>query len=84
MTPRERMRGWPPDLPLDRALEWIAGGGQALVVDGERLRRAAHDGRRRPVVPAPDLRRDGARAKRRRSRPTRPRGCRRLAVASAS
>jgi Zn-dependent protease len=37
MTPRERMRLVRPDLPLDRALEWIAGGGQALVVDGDRV-----------------------------------------------
>jgi Zn-dependent protease/CBS domain-containing protein len=37
MTPRERMRVVRPDLALDRALEWIAGGGQALVLDGDRL-----------------------------------------------
>ena len=37
MTPRERMRVVEPGLPLDRALEWIAGNGQALVIDGERL-----------------------------------------------
>jgi Zn-dependent protease/CBS domain-containing protein len=37
MTPRERTRVVRPDLPLDRALEWIAGGGQALVLDGDRL-----------------------------------------------
>ena len=37
MTPREQMRWVRPDLPLDRALEWIAGSGQALVLDGERL-----------------------------------------------
>ena len=37
MTPRERIRAVRPDLPLDRALEWIAGGGQALVLDGDRL-----------------------------------------------
>ena len=37
MTPPERMRTVPPDLPLDRAIEWIAGNGQALVLDGERL-----------------------------------------------
>lgn len=37
MTPPERMRSVRPDLPLDRALEWIAGDGQALVLDGERL-----------------------------------------------
>jgi Zn-dependent protease/CBS domain-containing protein len=37
MTPLERMRTVPPDLPLDRAIEWIAGSGQALVIDDERL-----------------------------------------------
>jgi Zn-dependent protease/CBS domain-containing protein len=37
MTPREQMRWVRPDLTLDRALEWIAGSGQALVLDGERL-----------------------------------------------
>jgi Zn-dependent protease/CBS domain-containing protein len=37
MTRREQVRSLPPDLPLDRALEWIAGSGQALVLDGERL-----------------------------------------------
>ena len=37
MTPRERVRVVRPDLPLDRAVEWIAGGGQALVLDGDRL-----------------------------------------------
>ena len=37
MTPPERMRTVQPDLPLDRAIEWMAGGGQALVLDGERL-----------------------------------------------
>jgi Zn-dependent protease/CBS domain-containing protein len=37
MTPRERMREVRPDLPLDRAIEWLAGGGQALVVDGDRV-----------------------------------------------
>jgi CBS domain-containing protein len=37
MTPPERMRTVQPDLPLDRAIEWIAGGGQALVLDGARL-----------------------------------------------
>jgi Zn-dependent protease/CBS domain-containing protein len=37
MTPLERMRSVPPNLPLDRAIEWIAGDGQALVLDGERL-----------------------------------------------
>ncbi len=37
MTPREQMRWVRPDLSLDRALEWIAGSGQALVLDGERL-----------------------------------------------
>jgi Zn-dependent protease len=36
MTPSERIRSVRPDLPLDRAIEWIAGG-QALVLDGERL-----------------------------------------------
>ena len=36
MTPREQMRWVRPDLTLDRALEWIAGSGQALVLDGER------------------------------------------------
>jgi len=37
MTPREQMRSVPPDLSLDRALESIAGGEQALVLQGERL-----------------------------------------------
>jgi Zn-dependent protease len=37
MTSPERMRTVVPDLPLDRAIEWIAGSGQALVLDGERL-----------------------------------------------
>jgi hypothetical protein len=37
MTSRERMREVRPDLPLDRAIEWLAGGGQALVVDGDRV-----------------------------------------------
>ncbi len=37
MTPLEQMRSVPPDLSLDRALESIAGGGQALVLEGERL-----------------------------------------------
>jgi Zn-dependent protease/CBS domain-containing protein len=37
MTPREQMRWVRPDLPLDRALEWIAGSGQPLVLDDERL-----------------------------------------------
>jgi Zn-dependent protease len=37
MTPLGRMRTVPPDLPLDRAIEWIAGNGQALVIDDERL-----------------------------------------------
>ena len=37
MTPREQMRSVPPDLSLDRALESLAGGGQALVLEGERL-----------------------------------------------
>jgi Zn-dependent protease len=37
MTPRERIRVVTPDQPLDRALEWIAGSSQALVLEGERL-----------------------------------------------
>jgi len=37
MTPREQTRWVRPDLPLDRAIEWIAGSGQALVLDGDRL-----------------------------------------------
>ena len=37
MTPPEQMRTVKPDLSLDRALEWMAGNGQALVLDGERL-----------------------------------------------
>jgi hypothetical protein len=37
MTPRQQMRSVPADLPLDRALEWIAGSGQALVLDGDRV-----------------------------------------------
>ena len=37
MTPREQIRSVPPDLSLDRALESIAGSGQALVLEGERL-----------------------------------------------
>lgn len=37
MTPREQMRAMPPDLTLDRALESIAGSGQALVLEGDRL-----------------------------------------------
>lgn len=37
MAPPERMRSVRPDLPLDRAIEWIAGDGQALVLDEERL-----------------------------------------------
>ncbi len=37
MTPREQMRSVQPDLSLDRALESIAGSGQALVLEGERL-----------------------------------------------
>lgn len=36
VTPRERMRAVAPEETLDRALEWIAGSGQALVLDGER------------------------------------------------
>jgi Zn-dependent protease len=37
MTPREHMRVVDPEMTLDRALEWIAGSGQALVLDGDRL-----------------------------------------------
>jgi Zn-dependent protease len=37
MTRREQIRSVSPELPLDRALEWISGSGQALVLDGERL-----------------------------------------------
>ena len=37
MTPLEQARTVPPDLSLDRALESIAGSGQALVLEGERL-----------------------------------------------
>jgi Zn-dependent protease/CBS domain-containing protein len=37
MTPRHQVRTVPPDLPLDRALEWIAGSAKALVLDDERL-----------------------------------------------
>jgi Zn-dependent protease/CBS domain-containing protein len=37
MTPRQQLRSVPADLPLDRALEWIAGSGQALVLDGDRV-----------------------------------------------
>lgn len=37
MTPRERMRVLEPEMSLDRALESIAGSGQGLVLDGERL-----------------------------------------------
>ena len=37
MTPLEQARSVPPDLSLDRALESIAGSGQALVLEGERL-----------------------------------------------
>ena len=37
MTAREQMRWVRPDVTLDRALEWIAGSGQALVLDDERL-----------------------------------------------
>jgi len=37
MTAREQTRTVPPDLSLDRALESIAGSGQALVLEGERL-----------------------------------------------
>ena len=37
MTPLEQVRSVPPDLPLDQALESIAGSGQALVLEGDRL-----------------------------------------------
>lgn len=37
MTPPDRMRAVRPDLPLDRALEWMAGHGQALVLGEQRL-----------------------------------------------
>jgi Zn-dependent protease/CBS domain-containing protein len=37
MTRREQIRAVAPDLSLDRALESIASGGQALVLEGERL-----------------------------------------------
>ncbi len=37
MTPRDRMRIVRQDQPLDRALEWMAGSGQAMVLEGERL-----------------------------------------------
>jgi Zn-dependent protease len=37
MTPLEQARSVPPDLPLDRALESIAGSGQALFLKGDRL-----------------------------------------------
>jgi Zn-dependent protease/CBS domain-containing protein len=36
MTPREQLRWVRPDLPLDRALEWIAGSGQAIVLEEDR------------------------------------------------
>jgi Zn-dependent protease len=36
MTPRLRVRVVRRDLPLDRALEVVAGSGQALVIDGDR------------------------------------------------
>jgi Zn-dependent protease/CBS domain-containing protein len=36
MTPRARIRAVPSDQTLDRALEWMAGSGQALVLDQER------------------------------------------------
>ena len=36
MTPRARVRAVPSDQTLDRALEWMAGSGQALVLDQER------------------------------------------------
>jgi Zn-dependent protease/CBS domain-containing protein len=38
MTPPERMRTVEPDLSLDRALEWVAGSGQALVLHDGQLR----------------------------------------------
>jgi Zn-dependent protease len=37
MTPPDMVRTLRPDLPLDRALEWIAGKGQALVLDDGRV-----------------------------------------------
>ena len=37
MTSLGQVRSVPPDLPLDRALESIAGSGQALVLEGDRL-----------------------------------------------
>jgi CBS domain-containing protein len=37
MTPPDLMRTVRPDLSLDRALEWIAGRGQALVIDDGRV-----------------------------------------------
>jgi Zn-dependent protease len=37
MTPRDRVRTVGPDEPLDRAIESMAGGGQALVVDDDRV-----------------------------------------------
>jgi Zn-dependent protease/CBS domain-containing protein len=37
MTTPKQIRTVPPELPLDRALEWIAGSGQALVLDDERV-----------------------------------------------
>lgn len=37
MTPRDRVRAIGPQQPLDRAIESMAGSGQALVVDDERL-----------------------------------------------
>ena len=37
MTPPDQMRWVRRDLPLDRALEWIAGSGQALVNEDDRL-----------------------------------------------
>lgn len=37
MTPRDQVRMVGPDEPLDRAIESMAGGGQALVIDGDRV-----------------------------------------------
>jgi Zn-dependent protease len=37
MTPRDRTRVVRRDLPLDRAIEVLAGSGQALVLDGDRV-----------------------------------------------
>jgi Zn-dependent protease/CBS domain-containing protein len=45
MTPPDMVRTLQPDLSLDRALEWIAGKGQALVLDDGRVigRLTTHD-----------------------------------------